>query len=193
MEIAEIKKRVGGLLNEKRLRHTESVAALAMELSRGIGEDPQRAEIAAWLHDCAKYMTIEEQIAFAAEKEIALTEDDLRSKGVIHSRIGVWLAINEYGVRDAEILSAVLNHSTGRAGMSRFSKLLMAADYLEPNRPFDFRARVLDVVRRDFEQGLLEVIGNRLLAVIAKAKPVHPDSIFFYNSQREIARGAHLL
>jgi predicted HD superfamily hydrolase involved in NAD metabolism len=189
MELAEIRRIVAAKLSETRARHTESVAALAIDLAGLVGEDPARAELAAWLHDCAKHMSIDEQIAFAARERIALSENDFISKGVIHSRLGAWLAVHEYGVRDAEVVSAVLHHSTGRARMPRFEKLLMAADYLEPNRPFDFREATLAEVRADFERGMLAVIGNRLLAVIAKGRPVHPDSIAFYNSQLSLVRG----
>lgn len=189
MDVTEIRRVVGGRLSAKRARHTEAVAALAAELARELGEDPDRAALAAWLHDYAKHMSIEAQLAFAAANGIPLSADDRLCLGMIHARIGAFLAEVELGVRDEGVLAAVRYHATGRAGMSRFEKLLMAADYLEPNRPFDFRERVLAEVRADFEKGMLSVIGSRLLAMIAKGRPVHPDSVAFYNEQIGIASG----
>jgi predicted HD superfamily hydrolase involved in NAD metabolism len=189
MEISEIRRIVGGRLSAKRARHTEAVAALAGELAGEIGEDPRKAELAGWLHDCAKHMSIEEQLAFAAKNGIALSADDHVSLGMIHARLGAFLAATEFGVRDEDVLTAIRFHATGRAGMSRFEKLVMAADYLEPNRPFDFRERVLARVRADFEAGMLEVVKSRLLAVIAKGRPVHPDSVAFYDEQLVIVSG----
>jgi predicted HD superfamily hydrolase involved in NAD metabolism len=184
MEIEEIRRMVAARLSEKRARHTLSVAKLAGELADLFGEDAAKAELAGTLHDCAKHMAIEEQLAFARDNGVALTDDDLASPGVVHAKIGAFLARREFGVGDEAVISAVRTHSTGRAGMSRLEKIVMAADYLEPNRPWEFRAAMLDCVRGDLEKGVLEMIRHRLLDVIGKGKPVHPASVAFYNWQR---------
>lgn len=188
MDITEIKRRVSEKLGEKRLRHTEGVVATAVELAARNGFDPRKAELAAWLHDCAKWMTIDEQLAYAAEKKVFLSEDDYVSKGVIHGRIGARMAEEEYGVHDRDVLFAIYYHSTGHARMNAFHKVLMASDYLEPGRVFDFRQTLLDEVYADFEAGMFSVIRNRLAYIVGKGDPVHPDSVGFYNAQLALVK-----
>ncbi len=152
MDIAAIRERIGDRLSDKRFRHTEGVAGLAAELAARLGEDVTAIETAAWLHDAAKSMSIEEQLDYASKHAISLSEDDLLSRGVVHARIGAHIAFEEFGIRDEEILFAIYHHPTGHPKMKTFHKILMAADYLEPNRTFDFRQKLLDEVYGDFER-----------------------------------------
>ncbi len=186
MDIEAIKQKVGERLGAKRFRHTEGVAGLAVELAGKLGEDPKAAAVAAWLHDVAKAMSIEEQLDYAARHGLPLSEDDYVSKGVIHARVGAHIASEEFGLRDKEVLFAIYHHPTGHGRMNRFHKILMAADYLEPNRTFEFRERLLDGVIKDFESGMLGVIRNRLEYILAKGDTIHPNSIDFYNLQLRI-------
>ena len=53
---------------------------------------------------------------------------------LIHAKLGAYLAENEYGIKDREVLDAITYHTTGRPEMTMLEKILYIADYIEPNR-----------------------------------------------------------
>lgn len=188
-DIETIRQKIGERLSDKRFRHTEGVAGLAAELAARLGEDLLAIETAAWLHDAAKSMTLDEQMEYVTRHGLKLSDDDLISRGVIHARIGAHIAFEEFGVRDEEILFAIYHHPTGHPKMKVFHKILMAADYLEPNRTFEFRQSLLDEVNRDFETGMLAIIRNRLVYMLDKGLTIHPNSVDYYNMQLKLVCG----
>ena len=115
-------------LSEKRLRHTAGVVLTAIALAERYGADPKKAQTAALLHDCAKYLPDEELIRLSKDPEKILP--------VLHSEVGAVLASEEYGVCDPEILEAIRLHTTGDKDMSTLDKIIYLSDMIEPSRDF---------------------------------------------------------
>ena len=71
--------------------------------------------------------------------------------------------MEEYHVYDADIINAILNHTTGRPGMSLLEKIIFIADYIEPGRK---NAPNLGEIRKlafvDLDQCLVIVLKNIL-------------------------------
>ena len=127
-------------LGEKRFLHSAGTAMLAARLSEAWGADPQKARLAAYLHDCAKKLD---------EREMReLSDDETGIAAVQHAFAGAALARRAYGVQDEEVLGAIYRHCTGEAGMGLLDKIIYLADIAEPTRAYpgveDVRKSLLD-------------------------------------------------
>lgn len=121
-------------IRPSRYEHTLGVAETAERLAPRFGIDPNRARVAALLHDCAKYMTHEEMQTAVVKAGIDADEIEMGNHFVLHAPAGAARAALEYGVQDAEILSAIRWHTIGGARMSALDALIYTADCIEPGR-----------------------------------------------------------
>ena len=88
----------------------------------------------AEIHDCGKYCSAKEQLKLCEKYKITLTDLEHSMPALIHAKLGAYLAENEYGIKDREVLDAITYHTTGRPEMTMLEKILYIADYIEPNR-----------------------------------------------------------
>ena len=121
-------------LKPARYDHTISVAETAKRLAPRFGVSPAKAYLAGLLHDCAKYLPLNE-LRSMVKKNIADTDEhELEAVSVLHAPAGAVLASREFGVNDREILSAIRKHTIGDAQMSPLDALIYTADFIEPLR-----------------------------------------------------------
>lgn len=134
--LQRIRKELLSQIDESRLAHTYGVEQTALEMAKIFlplyGYDKSYlADIsaAALLHDFTKC------------KSDMWHEDYLKGhmrgyKGynaVYHSWSAAYFALQEYHV-NPRVFRAVYSHTTGRAGMDIFEKIIFLADYIEPGR-----------------------------------------------------------
>lgn len=132
--IPELRRELMSRLNPSRYEHTLSVSFTAASLAMCHGHDPDKAELAGLLHDCAKHYSNEAIIKRCKKEMLPLTEDELKAPAVLHAKYGAWLAKTRYNVTDPEILWAIRWHTTGRPAMSPLEEIIFVADYVEPRR-----------------------------------------------------------
>ena len=86
-----------------------------------------------------------------------------RNPFLLHAKLGAFLAMHQYGVNDREIVSAILNHTTGKPNMSLLDKIVYVADYIEPRRN---KAPNLPEVRKlaflDLDEALYKILSDTL-------------------------------
>ena len=127
------------------------------------GASLQSARIAGLLHDCAKCLTDKERVSICEKNNIPMTELERANPFLLHAKVGAFLAKEQYGVTDEDVLNAIYNHTTGRPGMSLLEKIVFIADYMEPGRN---RATDLEEVRRlaftALDQTLLKILSDTL-------------------------------
>ena len=133
-DITKIRKAMEKTQDEKRYEHTLGVAFTATSLSMRYGASIENAELAGLLHDCAKCLEDEKKIAICEKHNISITEVERRNPFLLHAKAGSFLAMNKYKVHDSDVINAILNHTTGRPGMSLLEKIIFVADYIEPGR-----------------------------------------------------------
>ena len=133
-DIAKIRKAMEKTQDEKRYEHTLGVAFTATSLAMRYGASIENAELAGLLHDCAKCLEDEKKIAICEKHNISITEVERRNPFLLHAKAGSFLAMNKYKVHDSDVINAILNHTTGRPGMSLLEKIIFVADYIEPGR-----------------------------------------------------------
>ncbi len=117
-------------LSKERYRHTLGVEQTAVKLAELYGEDPEKARVAALLHDCARCLDSAEMRRLVGERVGASA-----LRALMHAPAGAALARQKYGVEDEHILSAIRWHTTGHEGMTKLEKIVYLADFVEPNRP----------------------------------------------------------
>lgn len=181
-------------LNHRRFTHSLSVAHYARRLARIHGIDPRQAEEAGLLHDCAKCMPLKEMRRIAIEHSLTDDPEILSSNALMHSLVGAWVARNEYGMADPEVLEAIMYHSTGCPGMSRLAMCVCLADSIEPTRrsyPLLEQVRVLSEL--SLERALLMSLEGTADYVRSRGKYLHPrtqETINWLKTLPEV-RGAH--
>lgn len=169
------------MLPEKRFRHSEGVANMAVKLAEFYGVDEEKARIAGLLHDCAKDMTDEEILKLVEKFDILIDDVQRSAVNIVHGHVGAEIARQQFGVTDNEILNAIRYHTTGKENMSFLDKIIYVADYIEPNRDFPG----VDVLRKvsfiDIDLAVLLGIDTTINYIIHKNALIHPDTIHARN------------
>lgn len=162
----------------ERFAHTMGVVGECMALSRLFSLDPPKEAAlatAALLHDITKNLSYEEHLCVARELNIFLDSEDLASPPILHSLTGAAFALRTFpGAVTPEIAEAIRVHTTGKAGMSLFDKLLFLADFIEPTR----RQSICRRMRRLFYSTVplahpREKALNRVILTLLRATEKH--------------------
>lgn len=102
-------------------------------------------------------------MAICKKHNISVNDVERRNPFLLHAKVGSFLAMDEYHVRDLDVINAILNHTTGRPEMSRLEKIIFVADYIEPSRK---SAPNLREIRKlafiDLDAALLRILGDIL-------------------------------
>ncbi|MFD0962207.1 bis(5'-nucleosyl)-tetraphosphatase (symmetrical) YqeK [Paenibacillus chungangensis] len=176
MKRDQLIERVKAEMPERRWLHTEGVMAAAVVLAERFGEDAERAELAAILHDVAKYWPVDRMELIISEQHLP---GDLLAydKELWHAPVGAWVAQHEFGVTDNEVLDAIRYHTSGRSGMSKLEKIVWLADYIEPGRDFPGVDRIRELSAKNLEESMLAAFDNTIAFLIAKGKRIYPLTI----------------
>lgn len=165
---------VRSLVSPARCRHVTGVAETARNLAALHGVDPFRAELAAWLHDCAKELPKDEMRRLIEESPWSLDPEEEALPALWHPHAGAWRANRERGVRDGEVLEAVRRHTLGHPSMSPLAQLLFVADYVEPGRNFPGVEEARAAARRSLSEAVVLKCSQTLSFLEAAGRPVHP-------------------
>ncbi|MFA8439618.1 bis(5'-nucleosyl)-tetraphosphatase (symmetrical) YqeK [Pueribacillus sp. YX66] len=167
-------------LPEKRYIHTIGVTDTAITLAKQYGADEKKAEIAGIFHDYAKYRPKQEMIDIINEED--LPKDLLMySSELWHAPVGAILVKKEIGITDEDILRAIRSHTTGRARMTTLEKVIMLADYIEPNRSFPGVDDVRELAKLELNKALIVSIQNTIQFLLNKNELIYPKTIETYN------------
>lgn len=162
-DIRKIRKNMEKTLDRKRFEHTLGVAYTATALAMCYQVDLNKAQTAGLLHDCAKCISDEKKIAICTKHNIQINAIELNNPFLLHAKVGSYMAMKKFNVHDPDIINAILNHTTGRPGMSDLEKIIYIADYIEPGRK---QAPNLSIVRKlafqNLDQALLKILEDTL-------------------------------
>ena len=159
------------------LLYTLGVVETAKELAKINGEDIQKAELAALIHDVAKYIPVDEQVKILEEYAYELDEITLKSPQVLHGFVGAIVAKEKFGIEDEMVLDAVKYHTLAKKDMSTLEKIIYIADYIEPGRNFPGVEELREITREDLDKGVLKGLENTILFVIKQGNLIHPLTI----------------
>lgn len=188
VELKKIRKAMERALDPKRYEHTLGVEYTAAALAMRYGESIQKARLAGLLHDCAKCLSDEKRLAICEKEGIEVSEVEQRNPSLLHAKVGCFLAAEEYGITDEDVLQAILNHTTGRPGMSLLEKIIFISDYIEPGRN---KAENLDEVRplafMDLDRALLRILEDTMKYLESGVEEIDPmtrETLQYYATER---------
>ncbi len=163
-KLNDLRKKVSERISEKRFLHTLGVERFAVFLGRLLLPDMvDQLSAAALLHDISKEMPYETQIELIKKSNFNLTEEDIITRGVLHSFSAPMVIKNDFPDFATEnILSAALNHTVGKADMSIFEKIIFISDYCEDTRTYESCLQVRSMLIDDIESLSYEEKVKRL-------------------------------
>jgi nicotinate-nucleotide adenylyltransferase len=118
-------------LSSGRFLHSRNVAVMTADLCRIFGLDEQAGYLAGICHDIAKPLTGDEQLALAEKDGMEVSKLERKKLSLLHGRAGAVLLWERYGIRNREILDAVMYHTMCGDGMGPLAKALYIADKVE--------------------------------------------------------------
>ena len=134
-----LRRQVSEGMSERRFVHTAEVEKMAAYL--GSIYEPDKIPLlraAALLHDVTKEYPQETQIELCREYGVELEADAYFAPKTLHARTAAAIIPEKFpSFADAEIISCVRYHTTGRADMTLSEKLIYLADYIDMSRTFE--------------------------------------------------------
>ncbi|MNI24526.1 putative nicotinate-nucleotide adenylyltransferase [compost metagenome] len=171
---------VSAQMPDKRWQHTLGVMETSVKLARQYGADPVQAETAAILHDVAKYWPVERMKEIIVQN--GLSAELLKyDKQLWHAEVGAFVAEQEYGITDPDILGAIRYHTSGREGMSLLEKVVCLADYMEPGRDFPGVNEIRRLSEVSLEEGLVAGFDSTISLLLQKRRIVFPLTVLARN------------
>ena len=176
MTCEEAKKIVKPRLSEKRWTHTKNVKKMAVMLAKRWGADPEKAAMAAILHDSAKELPKAELLQIFADNAIIAENAPARPSPVWHGIAAAILAETQWGITDPEILSAIRCHTTGKPGMSKLDKIIYLADMTSAERDWPGVEKLRKLELKDLDAAMLAALKQTNDFVLSQGKPLDPMS-----------------
>ena len=164
------------MIRAKRIAHVKGTEEEAERLARRWGADPVLARRAGILHDCTKYLEMDEQLKLCEKYDILLDDLERQTVKLLHSKTGAAIAEHVFG-EPPEECQAIFWHTTGKADMKLLEKVLYIADYMEPNRDFPGVERLRALAYRDLDAAVLLGCEMSIQEMAERKLPVHPNTL----------------
>ena len=197
-QIEKLRSRVTKILSEKRMKHVLGVEHMAFRLGLlffwGDDESMNILAAAALLHDVTKELSDEEQLEILDEHKIKPLPEELASMPTIHALTGALVIPDKFPeFADDRLINAVKWHTTGKAGMSLYEKIIFLADYIEETRTYSacielredfFSANPVKMTEeerhRHLDRAVLKAMENTLSHLREKGSVIHPATLEAY-------------
>lgn len=189
--IIKIQNELKKYLDKDRYEHTLGVMYTAGCMAMRHGEDLDQALIAGLLHDCAKCIPNEEKIQLCHENNISITSAELMNPGLLHAKLGAWVARTKYGITDDYILHSIIYHTTACPEMTLLDKIIYIADYIEPGRKeLPNHPEVRSLAFTDLDACLLRILGDSLKYFESRNMIVDPmtEKAYLYYKNRIVLK-----
>lgn len=171
----KIKKYLENNLKEKRIIHTYSVVNEAVKLAERYGEDTEKAGFAALCHDMCRGMST--AVLNMYVRQLGLPKSLIDKPNLSHGKVAAEILKKDYGITDDEILNAVSYHTTGRAGMSVFEKIIFLADAIEPERTYPTVDETRALAYIDLDRACINSLERTIEYINGTGNYLDPDTI----------------
>lgn len=175
LDIPDLRACSYSMVRQKRVPHIRGTEEEAMRLARRWGADVTLAQRAAILHDCTKYLDLDEHKALCAQYGVELDELEQHAVKLLHSKTGACIAKYIFGEPD-QVYEAIFWHTTGKADMTLLEKILYMADYIEPNRDFEGVEELRAMAYTDLDRAMLMGIDSTIEEMQERGNPIHKNT-----------------
>ncbi|MCL4424888.1 MAG: bis(5'-nucleosyl)-tetraphosphatase (symmetrical) YqeK [Firmicutes bacterium] len=183
-----ITRRVRQALSDKRWRHSQKVAEVAVALAKRYHLDEEKASLAGILHDFAKEIDDGLMLKLAAEFNIINNMVERDHPNILHGPVAAAMVQETFDVGDQEVIAAIAHHTTGAAGMTDLEKIIFLADFIEPTRNFPGVDKLRRLAEESLEQAVLAGLEHTFIYLLRRGLAIHPSGIEAWNDLRR--RGA---
>ena len=177
MKIDTMRIKLKKMLSEERWRHSINTSQIAYDLASKYGADPNKAEIAGLLHDCAKDIEFNELIKIVEKNKIQVDDIIKKIPKLFHPLVGEFIAKKEFNIQDSNILRAIKLHSTGADKMSTLDKIIYLSDKIEPLRNMEGIEKARKMANKNLDKAVLMVLDKGLLYLIRRGLLIYPITI----------------
>lgn len=184
MNLDYIKNWLKANLDEERYIHVLASEKTAKELAIRFGADEEKASLSALLHDCAKCIETEELYKLIEENNLNVSKIELASYKTLHAPVGAYLAKQQFGIVDKEVLQSIRFHTIGRVGMSLIEKIVFLADKIEPaTREKEYINKVKSALDKNnnIDDALLICYDSTIRRLLDRQLIINPQTIEVYN------------
>lgn len=165
MDILSLQQEMSRILKPKRYLHVLGVQYTSASLAMRYHADLKKVQIAGLLHDCAKNLCDEMQMAECNKYNLSISEVEEKAPYLLHGKLGAYYTKTRYNIEDQEVLDAIIYHTTGRPEMTLIEKIVYVADYIEPSRNAS-KIRGMDEIRSmafvDLDRAIVMIAKNTL-------------------------------
>ncbi len=175
-------------LSEKRYIHSIGTAECAKDLAERFGQNPDKAYMAGLLHDCAKCFP-NEKLMEIIENNLHVEKVELMNYKTLHAPVSAFIAKNDFGVEDDEILSAIRWHTLGKIDMTDFEKIIFLADKVEPKtRDKDYLEEVREYLNEEdgLNKAMLKCYKETIKSLVKRDLKICPVTIDIYNNLEDV-------
>ena len=172
LDLPELRACSYSMVRAKRIPHIMGTEEEAVRLAKRWGVDETTARRAAILHDCTKYLELDEQLALCRKYGVELDELEQRAVKLLHSKTGACIAKHIFG-EDEQVCRAIFWHTTGKTDMTMPEKVIYLADYIEPTRDFDGVEPLRALAYEDIDRALLMGMDMTIEEMKQRGNPVH--------------------
>lgn len=176
---ADLKERITAYiernLKDKRLKHTYSVVREAGKLAMRYGQNVQKVEIAALCHDMCRGMSTDVLNMYV--RQLGLPRKLIDKPNLSHGKVAAEILKKDYCVKDKDIINAVAYHTTGRAGMSDFEKIVFLADAIEPGRSYPTVEETRLLAYEDLDRACIHSLERTIEYIQGTGNYLDPDTI----------------
>ncbi|MFA6796260.1 MAG: nicotinate (nicotinamide) nucleotide adenylyltransferase [Bacilli bacterium] len=158
--------------SSERYKHAVSVANLAYDIALANKKDPGLAYLAGYLHDIGKASTDKELEKASNDKYGKFFKGGIIPPTVMHQFTGALILENYFNIRDKMLIEAVRYHTSGKKHMCWLSKIIYAADKLDPLRPYD-SSDMIRRMKKDYKSGFVYVLRENKKII----EKMHPGAV----------------
>lgn len=164
------------MMRAKRIPHVQGTEEEAAKLAQRWGGNVDHARRAAILHDCTKYLTVEEHLALCGKYGISLDPLERKGEKLLHAKTGAAVAYHVFGEPEP-VCAAIYYHTTGKANMSLLEKILYIADYMEPHRDFPGVEDLRRLAYEDLDGAIILGCQMSVAEMREKRREIHPNTL----------------
>ena len=164
------------MVQAKRLPHIKGTEETAAALAAFWGLSPEKARRAAILHDCTKYLELDDQLRLCRQYGVELDELEQQAVKLLHAKTGACIARDIFGEPD-EVYQAIFWHTTAKADMTLLEKIIYIADYIEPNRDFEGVEELRRLAYEDLDRALLLGVETTIQEMWDRRLPIHTNTL----------------
>ncbi len=180
-KLGEVKAWVQTQVSPNRFRHISGVVQAAKRIARREGLSLEDAELAAWLHDCAKELPKDRMRGLIRGTEFKLDAQEKEMPVLWHPHAGAALARKRWGIRKPAVLEAIRRHTLGAPGMGPLAQVIFVADFIETGRDFPGVREARRAAAKGLGEGVLAKASRTIAFLLQRERVLHPRLLETWN------------